>query len=218
MNRRRILIWGIPAFLYVVFVGWYTDFGGPLREDEMAMYLTRFEELGFSEERRERIGRFMKSDTGRQFLMVNIVDYAEDPPDVDGAEPGESASQLMKRYMEHMFAELFARACHPTVMGEAVFRALDLVGVDALKSADRWDMGALFRYRSRRTFLEIVTMPETMERHHFKVAALEKTIAYPIETQLNLGDPRFSLGLLLLVIAALGDLFLGRGRSGPSAD
>ena len=142
--------------------------------------------------------------------MVNIVDYAENPPNVEGAAPGESALELMDRYMEHMFAELFARACHPTVIGEAAFRALDLVGVETLDSAERWDMGALFRYRSRRTFIEIVTIPETMERHHFKVAALDKTIAYPIETQLNLGDPRFSLGLLLLAAAALGDLFLGR--------
>jgi len=36
--------------------------------------------------------------------------------------------------------------------------------------------GALFRYRSRRTFLEIVTIPETLGRHVFKAAALDKTI------------------------------------------
>jgi hypothetical protein len=71
-------------------------------------------------------------------------------------------------------------------------------------------MGALFRYRSRRTFLEIVTIPETHDRHEFKVAALDKTIAYPIETQLDLGDLRLSLGLLLLSAAALLDLALVR--------
>ncbi len=219
MGRRRILIWAIAALLYAAFVGWYTDFGGPLRDSEIATYLARFEALGFSEERRERIRRFMESDTGRQFLMVNVVDYADDPPDVPGAEPGESALQLMDRYMEHMYAELFARACHPTVVGNAVHTALDLVGVDTLDTAERWDMGALFRYRSRRTFLEIVTIPETLGRHEFKIAALDKTIAYPIETQLNLGDPRVLLGLLLLAAAALGDLLStpdGRHRSHPS--
>ncbi len=56
------------------------------------------------------------------------------------------------------------------------------------------------------TFLEIVTIPETLGRHESKLAALEKTIAYPVETQLNLGDPRVLLGLLLFSVAAFGDL------------
>jgi hypothetical protein len=218
MSRRRILIWALPTLVYVVFVGWYTDFGGALRDDEITIYLERFEVLGFSEARRDRIRRFMERDTGRQFLMLNVVDYADDPPDVEGAEPGESATQLMNRYMEHMYAELLSRACHPTVMGDAVFSALDLVGVEALDTADRWDMGALFRYRSRRTFLEIVTIPETLGRHEFKIAALDKTIAYPIETQLNLGDPRVSLGLLLLAAAALGDLLTMQMRASAASD
>ncbi len=210
MSRRRNLIWAIPALVYAFFVAWYTDFGGPLGAGEIDTYLARFEALGFDEARRDRMRRFMVSDTGRQFLMVNVIDYADDPPDVEGAEPGESAQQLMDRYMEHMYAELFSRACHPTIIGDAVFRALDLVGVDALDTAERWDMAAMFRYRSRRTFLEIVTNPETLGRHEFKVAALDKTIAYPIETQLNLGDPRALLGLILLSGAALVDLRWGR--------
>ncbi|MBW2423739.1 MAG: hypothetical protein JRG86_05795 [Deltaproteobacteria bacterium] len=212
MSRRRASIWLLPLMLYAAFVGWYTDFGGPLSDDEIAAYLDRFEALGFSEERRDRIRRFMESDTGRQFLMLNIVDYAENPADVPGAEPGASATPLMNRYMEHMYAELFSRACHPTVMGNAVHTALDLVGMEALDSADRWDMGALFRYRSRRTFLEIVTIPETLDRHEFKIAALDKTIAYPIETQLNLGDPLVLLGLILLSGAALTDLWSTRAK------
>jgi len=217
MSKRRTLIWGVPILLYALFVGWYTDFGGPLDDTEVSMYLERFEAIGFSQERRDRIQRFMETDTGRQFLMVNVVDYADNPPDVPGAEPGESATQLMNRYMEHMYAQLFKRACHPTVIGEAAFLALDMVGVDDLETAERWDMGALFRYRSRRTFLDIVSIPETMGRHEFKIAALDKTIAYPIETQLNLGEPRVLLGLLLLSAAAIGDL-LSTPRTRPTGD
>lgn len=206
MRRRRLWIWGPAALLYVVFSSWYTDFGGPLSEAEIESYLGRLDEIGLSPSRRDRIQRFMEGDTGRQFFMVNVVDYAEDPPDVEGASPGESASELMNRYMEHMFRALFARACHPTILGNAVHEAVDLVGVDSLERAERWDMGAVFRYRSRRTFLEVLTIPETLGRHAFKVAALEKTIAYPVETGMNLGDPRVLLGLLLLASAALGDL------------
>jgi len=197
---------------YGAFVAWYTDLGGPLAETEISTYLEKLEAQGFPADARGRIRRFMESDTGRQFLMLNTIDYAEDPPDTPGAEPGESAEQLMNRYMEHMYAELLKRACHPIIMGNAIHTAMDLVGVDALAGAERWDMGAFFRYRSRRTFMEIVTIPETRGRHEFKVAALDKTIAYPIETELNLGDPRLLLAFILLSAAALLDLAFVRNH------
>lgn len=209
MTRKRALVWGIPSLLYAAFVFWYTDFGGPLREPEIVAYLAKLDAQGFPAAARDRVRRFMETDTGRQFQMLNALDYAEDPPDVEGAEPGESAPQLMDRYMEHMYRELFKRACHPTIFGNAVHTAMDLVGVDALEAPEQWDMAAFVRYRSRRTFMEIVTIPETRARHEFKVAALDKTIAYPVETR-HLGDPRLLLGLLLLSAAALLDLGLGR--------
>ncbi len=87
-------------------------------------------------------------------------------------------------------------------MGSAVYPTMDLVGIEG---AENWDQAALFRYRSRRAFLEIVTNPAFSGKHHFKTAALEKTIAYPIETDLYLGDPRLLAGLMLLAVTALID-------------
>ena len=39
-----------------------------------------------------------------------------------------------------------------------------------------------------------------LSKHDFKVAALEKTIAYPVETALYLSDPRFLLALILIIL------------------
>lgn len=207
MERRRLLIWAVPAFFFAVFVFWYTDFGGPLSETEVAAFLEKIDaQAAPPTETRERMRRFMESDTGREFMMLNVIDFAEDPPDVAGAEPGETSDQLMARYMEHMFRELFKRACHPVIMGNAIHQAMDLVGVEELEHAERWDMAAFMRYRSRRTFMEIVTIPETRSRHEFKIAAIDKTIAYPVETEVYLGDPRLLLGLGLFSLAALLDL------------
>jgi hypothetical protein len=205
--NRRIWLWGVPALCYAVFFCWYTDLGGPLEPDEIAVYLEKFEAIGATPEFRTSIRRFMETDSGRQFLMVNILDMAENPPDVPGAEPGESAEQLMNRYMEHMYPELFKRACHPVTMGNAIYTTMDLVGIEG---AEEWDLGALFRYRSRRSLMEIVTIPETLGRHEFKLAALDKTIAFPIETQIYLGDPRLLLALILFSAASLLDLVLYR--------
>ncbi len=86
---------------------------------------------------------------------------------------------------------------------------MDLVGIEG---AEQWDQGAFMRYRSRRSFMEVVAHPATRGRHEFKTAALEKTIAYPVETLVNLGDPRALLGLGLLSLAALVDILrFGRG-------
>ena len=66
------------------------------------------------------------------------------------------------------------------------------------------------RYRSRRTLIDIIGNPEFHARHDFKLAGLEKTIAYPIEPRIYLGDLRLLLGLFMLAITALLDSRLAR--------
>ena len=64
-----------------------------------------------------------------------------------------------------------------------------------------WDRGALMRYRSRRDLFEISTNPAFQGSHEFKVAAMAKTIAYPLDPWFQLGDPRLVLALILGLIA-----------------
>ncbi|MEP6389416.1 MAG: hypothetical protein ABJ056_05795 [Halioglobus sp.] len=211
----RVKIWLIPSLLYAAFFYWYTDFGGPLTDTEVDQFVATMKANGSDTEAIVFIDKFSRQDSGRQFLMVNNIDMNENPPDVEGAEPGESASDLMGRYMEHMIPALLARACHPVLMGSAVYPTMDLVGIEG---AENWDQAALFRYRSRRAFLEIVTSPAFNGKHHFKTAALDKTIAYPIETNLYLSDPRLLLGLILLAATALIDNLRMSKRNGQAAD
>ena len=94
---------------------------------------------------------------------------------------------LMNEYMEHMYGELLKRASHPVYMGSAVNNSMDLVGIE---NAEVWERAALVRYKSRRAFLEIVTHPEMNSKHKYKIAALEKTIAFPVENQALLRRPK----------------------------
>jgi hypothetical protein len=86
--------------------------------------------------------------------------------------------------------------------GWSAGRAIDLWG---LEGADNWDQGALVRYRSRRDLLEMFEeiVEEESGIHAFKVAAIEKTIAFPLDPWFQLGDPRLVLAMLLLIIALL---------------
>jgi len=188
--------------LYGTFTFWYTNTGGPLTAEEIQNYSQKMQVAGYSQLRIDRVREFMATDTGRQFLMVNNLDMASQPINVEGAVPGESATQLMDRYMAHMYPALYQRACHPVYVGEAIFQAMDVMGIEG---AETWDRAVLLRYRSRRDLMDIVSNPAFAGKHEFKAAALDKTIAYPLENTLYLSDPRLLLALLLLSVIALTD-------------
>jgi hypothetical protein len=61
---------------------------------------------------------------------------------------------------------------------------------------------AIFRYRSRRDLFEIGMNPVFEERHEYKVEALDKTIAIPVETPF-ITDLRFILFVFLLFVGFL---------------
>lgn len=196
----RLLVWLVPALLYAVFFFWYTSFGGPLTQEEVDRYVSAFEERGSDAEGVARLRAFLESDTGNDFYMVNNIHMKATPDPVEGVEPGESSDDVMAKYMEYMYPALFARASHPVSFGPAVSNALDIVGIE---NARVWNRGALFRYRSRRDMMEITTNPAFSGRHDFKIASLEKTIAFPIEDRLFLTDPRVLLFFVLLSVAGV---------------
>jgi hypothetical protein len=208
MTSRRKL-WLGSIVLYVLFFSWYTDFGGPLTEAEIQAYISKTEnlDLGGDPSARDALLEFLRNDTGRQFLMLNAVDLAKNPPQMEGAPPDADAQTLLDLYMEHMIPALLSRASHPVVVGKSVADSLDLLGIEG---AEAWSDGAIMRYRSRRTLIDIIGNPEFYARHDFKLAGLEKTIAYPIEPRIYLGDLRLLLGLIMLTITALLDTRLAR--------
>ena len=100
----------------------------------------------------ERLKAFIRTDTGDDFVMINVLDMNDSPPDLPATGPDAEASDLMNHYMEHMYQEIFARASHPLVFGPAMADALDLQGI---QGASHWEQAGLVRYRSRRDILEI---------------------------------------------------------------
>ena len=192
-------VWLILAAIYVAFFSWYTSFGGPLTPEEIDGYVAELVRVGQPPETVEDIRAFLENDTGGEFVMLNIVDFRETPLVVDGSPPAEDAQEMVDRYMEFMYPALFARACHPVMVGFAAHRAMDLMGLE-VDDIDVWDQAALMRYRSRRDLMDILSNPAFAGRHEFKAAAIEKTIAFPLDPWFQLGDPRLVLALLFLVI------------------
>jgi hypothetical protein len=65
-------------------------------------------------------------------------------------------------------------------MGAAAAPALDVWGIEG---AERWDQAGLMRYRSRRDLMEIASNPAFQGPHEFKIAAMNKTVAFPIHAR-----------------------------------
>lgn len=210
MKRRWLWLGGAVA--YGAFCWWYTNTGGPLGADEQARITAALRASGRAPERIATIGRFMAEDDGNQLIMVNALHLAESPRPVPGVPAGESAEALLAHYMEYMYPAMLRRASHPVFAGRAVSPAMDLTGFDDEQTVAQWTDAALVRYRSRRDLLAIALNPAFEERHPFKLAALEKTIAYPVATVFYLSDGRLLVALVLLPILLLFDRWFGRKR------
>ena len=192
--------WLVIAATYLGFFSWYTSFKGPLSPQEIEYYI---EKVNATSEELASFRKFMEEDDGRDFVMINIMEIYDTPLQIEGVEPGETTDQVLAKYMEYMFPAMLSKASHPVFRGNAAsLLAMDIMNADGMESRTG---AAGVRYRSRRDMIEISTNPEFAGRHEFKVAALAKTIAFPVAPFNYLGDPRLLLALLLgLIGCAVG--------------
>ena len=201
---KRSWVWLAPVLLYLIFFSWYTNLKGPLSSEEINHFVDILEANGSTPDRIVEIKRFMEEDDGKHFYMMNLLDLTDNPPELPATGLDASAEELMTHYMEYMSPALFSRACHPAFFGRVVADALDLSGIE---NAESWDQAALFRYRSRRDMIAIATDSKFLERHDYKIASLEKTIANPVKPLFFLGDLRFTLGLILFSLVSIVNSF-----------
>ena len=125
--------------------------------------------------------RFMGTDTGDDFAMLNAIDFHETPRPGPGVDPDDTTAEVMAKYTRPFMAQAFRNAAHPVFLGTAAANALDLWGVEG---AYDWSFGGLVRYRSRRDLMEQAVFISKLPGHNihdFKIAAIEKTIAFPVD-------------------------------------
>ena len=201
MNKTQWL-WLILGLVYVVFFSWYTSFGGPLSADEIEHYMEKMAQSNPSQTAEEAafLRQFMEQDSGDDFVMLNVIDLYDVPQQVEGVSAGESSTEVLSKYMAYMWPALLSRASHPVIGGSAAHGAMDLMNAPGMEN---WTSGALMRYRSRRDMLDIASNPAFQGSHEFKIAAMKKTIAFPLDPWFHLGDPRLLLALVLGLIGAL---------------
>ena len=184
-------LWVVTLCLYALFWLWYVGIKGKLSSAEAEQYMQRFEAMNLPENRLTNLRHFLTNDDGREWFMINLLELKS---------PKSESAALLQNYSKIFMAAMVKRAGHPFFMARAKAKNMENLHCD---QADNWTMGAIVRYRSRRDCAEVFLQTFGSEHHADKLAALEKTLAFPATTTLLLGSPRVLVALGLALTSAL---------------
>lgn len=204
-----VWIWTGALVLYAVFHVWYVGLRGPLGADEIERHLAQLAASALHPTAEQLAGmrRFLETDDGREFFMLNVVRLHRGPVMAPGAREPARARDVIDGYQRHFMPALFARGGHPAFFGRAAGTYLELWNV---ASDPGWSFAAAIRYRSRRDMIELVNDPRFAGAHAFKRAAIEATFAFPTTPGFVAVGPRIWVALVLALVAALAQIALGR--------
>src|SRR5210317_499724 len=96
-----IAIWILAALVYLAFRLWYDGLGKPLTPDEIEHYLQLIRdraEHGLDSQDIVVIRKFMQEDDGREFIMVNLIEFNASPVTHPDTGRDISAPELLTEY------------------------------------------------------------------------------------------------------------------------
>jgi hypothetical protein len=198
---RARWIWLAALLGYGLFSLWYDNWRGPLRPEEIDALLERARvQSQLEPERLATVRAFLEADDGGEFFMLNLLRPHPEPVATPGSGERRPAREVMEGYTRHFMPALFLRGGHPALFGRAAGGYVEAWGVEPDPG---WSASGVIRYRSRRDMMELATDPAFEPAHAFKIAALQKTLAFPLSPAWVVAGPRFAVASLLALAAAL---------------
>ena len=206
METLPASIWSLCLVLYILFMAWHQNWRGALKPHEIDEFLAQLKAGGarLDDTKVSVLEAFMRSDTGREFYMLNLIKF----PDGDIQHPatGETTTgpKLLQSYFRPFASLILKAAGYPAFNARIRAEYIEDWGVETNPG---WQIIGLMRYRSRRDLMKAVTNPQFHGVHGYKQAALEATLALPVETLSTLmPSPRVWLALVLITISSLSQL------------
>jgi hypothetical protein len=186
------MIWGLAFVLYALFWLWYVGFRPRVTAEEVGETMKLFSGSGeWTEQQQENLRNFLTNDNGKDFVMVNLL--------LLNAPVAESRKKL-RTYQKIFLGSLLRKAGHPVFVAMAASGNVENVASD---HDEGWGAAGMIRYRSRRDLMEILPATIGSEHHGLKLAALERTFAFPASPWFLFGGPKLLAPLVLGLIAAL---------------
>ncbi len=202
----QFIIWGTALIIYACFWLWYVGIRKPLSQEEVNKYINKLEKFeSYQDQDLSGVRAFLENDTGKSFVMVNSIVLKKTPDRVSGVKEGDTSLKTLINYHKPFMKMMIKRGGIGIFQGRVAGASFDVINME---NADFWQISGINRFRSRRDFMEILTTPTFHEKHELKFAALEKSIAYPVDPWFQLGGLTIVVALVLALVAALLHIFL----------
>ena len=201
-----LIIWGTAFILYTIFWLWYVGFRKPLSKADVEYYINQLKQFdGYKNRDLSGLRQFLENDTGKSFVMVNSVLLKKKPDIVEGVKEGDTSLQTLINYHKPFMKLMLKKGGIGIFQGRVAGKSVDVINIE---NAEEWKISAINRFRSRRDFAEIMIHPLFHEKHELKFAALDKSIAYPVDPWFQLGGFPLTVGLVIALLAAITQIFL----------
>ena len=195
-----LIILIVALLFYAIFLLCYVGFQKPLSKIEIDYYIKEYSKFDNSEAELIDLRNFLEKDTGKSFVMVNSILLKKKPDLVEGVKRGDTSLQTLINYYKPFMKMMFRRGGISIFRGRVASNSFDLINIE---NAEEWQISAINRFRSRRDFAEILIHPLFHEKHELKFAALDKSIAYPVDPWFQMGGFPLTVGLAVALIAAV---------------
>ncbi len=206
--KYTIFNWLFFGGLLVLFLFWHGAFESRLEQDEIERIVAAYQSQNPKSDGKV-LRQFLDEDDGKPVLMVNAIKQYPKPIEVNGKTFGETSDEALAEYTGYIFPYLIKRGSYPLFSGIASANSLESWGID---NAEEWTSGAVVRYRSRRVLAEMVTNPDFARFHDAKIAAMQKTFAFPTTSMISVGNLTLTVFFALLSGALGMQLLINRKK------
>jgi hypothetical protein len=205
------VFYGVLVAIYAGWFVWYGGTGGPVTKQELAAYIGDMKAKSTSSqqvrnEAAELMHRLAESDSGGEFLMINLMNYREKalyPADSEWADETD-AMLADKRYSDGVVKELLTRGSLPILKAKTT-------GVFIIDEDWRhWDEVAIVRYRSAKDMLDMMVGMADSGLSVHKFASMEQTHVFPAQPVISLFLVRLLFALLLFFVATVVTLVVNK--------
>lgn len=190
----------VAAIAYLMFVGWYFNWKGPLKGNEIDSFI---KQLSMSQSPTDPVvlRKFLEEDDGKEFIMLNLVRFHNGKIEHPDTSEKMSGAKLIQDYFGPFSKALFKRGGHPVLMFRKKGGYIDSWNASADEGFH--SIGTM-RYRSRRDLMLLVSDPRFADSHKYKLAAIDGTISFPMQSFMSTYlKPKFWVPLLLILLVSL---------------
>ena len=200
--KRKIQILVTLLVVYVGFLYWHSPTGGPLTDEEVDAFMEHTVKLqGSGWAMPADFEAFLRSDDGRSFVMINLLEFSEAATYEAGTFPEiKTGDQASFEYGRRVVPLLLARGSYPITIAERYNTIINSLG----QKAGNWDSLAIVRYRSRRDLIDMIQSDAFVAAEVHKWAALDNTLVAPADLMPSTNLGYYAIVGLLMIATIVG--------------